>query len=66
MAGVSPKRQFLNTITGHYLIAAFNPDGGDCQGNEYAEYASWLCDVGSVDVTQRLVPHGLTNHHHRV
>lgn len=56
MACVSPKRQFLDAITGHYLIAVFNPDGGDCQSNEYA---SWLRDVGSVDATQHLVPQNL-------
>lgn len=57
MAGASPKRQFLDAITIHYLIAASSPDKGACKSNEYA---CWPCDVGSVDATQHLVSQGFT------
>ena len=49
MPGASLERQFLGAITDLYLIAAFDPGGGDRQSDEYA---SWLCDVGFVDVIQ--------------
>jgi hypothetical protein len=53
MAGASPERQLLDAITDLYLVAAFDSSGGDRQSDEYA---SWLRDVGFIDVTPHPEP----------
>ena len=53
MADASPKRQLLDAITDLYLVAAFDSRGGDRQSDEYA---SWLGDVGFIDVTPHPEP----------